>query len=960
MKSSTKKYFNSDKKFNKRIKKQASALPLSATTTTLQTDADQQGTLGLLQQTQLEQERALQQEATAEYQQQLEAEQQRTQQAVSAIPQALTTAKEVSSTAKDAIAALGQKGAKVAGKGFAKTSTAVAPVALAATLAGEGIKYFSADDDDTKYNAGEIGGGLLSGAGQGASYGALAGSIIPGFGNVAGAAIGATIGAGVSGAKMLIDRKNAREGQELEDRIKSRRDTEFAQRNTDLFNQAFGAQGRDLGYNVGSSVSNSYLPGFQRAETGGKKVPGGVIKPLPFGAVEFRGNKHGESGKGSDSGIILEEGGKMSPGVEVEDKETMDKVKFANGREDDYIFSSYLKLGGKSFAQRHKEILQSGGDQEQIQNLAKMQEEKAKEVERTPVGPTDQYGPRGQEYIAKYGGVRKKYQAGMGPIAGRQSNYNSSMVRPIEEVAAYHKAMGKDSFWYKFKPYDIKDFFKDEVVEFPKTFQQLDSAKYSVPLNIPQPTPQPKQYGGRMKAQTSLPPEQQARVEESKNLLDAIDAGAIQAGDYAGAQVAAQSAAANAAAADTPVQTLEMQPTTLFPYLDLLNNPNFRLMMENAERRSQRPATQTSAAESNEATTDTTEFNGQGLTPDNTPNLPAGMAWFDNGDGTWSIIPSVAVGEAEVVTKRKRTPLFPNMPYEEETGMQTKENKDESTLDFKKEQKLNIPPPRVRDVPPLAYLGTAAQLLGPLMALRTSYPEPQKISAGVQGLTKLGRVNFNAERATNINSSTAANRFIQNTSAGPAAIAATIASNNAAREGSMQLASQEARTNMQLANAEEQLNANIVAQNMARDLQAQGLNTEAQNMLDQLEYQNRINAFDTMGAIGAQFASDVMQYKATEREARANQIAGEYTREGYVTAMQNRPKYRRMLKEAGIDPNDTRTVQRIAAEMYNPNMTLDEQEEMFRQYVIELNKTKEKEDKRFGGYIKKYGKVSKK
>ena len=38
---STKKYFNSSKGFNKRIKKQASALPTAAQTTTMQTTANQ-------------------------------------------------------------------------------------------------------------------------------------------------------------------------------------------------------------------------------------------------------------------------------------------------------------------------------------------------------------------------------------------------------------------------------------------------------------------------------------------------------------------------------------------------------------------------------------------------------------------------------------------------------------------------------------------------------------------------------------------------------------------------------------------------------------------------------------------------------------------------------------------------------------------------------------------------------
>jgi hypothetical protein len=893
MKSSTKKYFNSDKKFNKRIKKLAAgdspyALPTNTQTTTLQAIGNQEQALQQLEESQIQQQGLLQQEQIQEVQEAQQQQQERTTAAAAAVPGALTTAGKVSSEAAEQIAKLGVKGAKVAGKGFAKTSTAVAPVALAATLAGEGIKYFSADDDNTKYNAGEIAGGLLSSAGQGASYGALLGSIAPGLGNVAGAVIGALSGLTIGGVKMLINRRNAREGQELEDNIKNKREEDFALRNTDLFNQATGVQGRDLGYNIGSSAANSYLPGFQRAEAGGKKVPGGVIKPLPFGAVEFRGNKHGQSGKGSNSGIILEEGGKSSPGVEVEDKETMDNVMFSNGKEDDYIFSSYLKLGGKSFAQMHKEILQSGGDQQQIQTLAKMQEEKAKQVKKTPVGPTDQYGPRGQEYIAKYGGVRKKFQAGMGPIAGRQSNYNSSMVRPIEEMAAYQKAMGNDSFWYKFKRYNVKDFFKDEVVEFPKTFQQLDSAKYSVPLNIPQPTPQPKQFGGRMKAQASISPEQVAPY--------------------------APPAPPSNAMAPYSDEGFRFDPATT----DLVRDTT----------------TATEPVPQPAATTTPTP------TDQNTSNLPEGLEWMYDKDGN-SIV--VSVDEVEIVEKEK------------------KEEKSEDPVVVPKELPT-LTPPKIRDVPPLAYLGTAAQMLGPLMALNTEYSDDiRKISAGMQEKERLGRVNFNAERAANLNSSTAANKFIQNTNAGPAAIAAMMASNDKARQQSMEIASQEARQNMQLSNAEKQINANIVAQNLARNVQAQGFNAAAENEIDRLEYEKRIQAFNALGDSGTQLALDVMQYKAGEREARANQIAGEYSRNQYVEAMQNRPKYKKMLREAGVDPKDTRTVQRIAAAMYNPNMTLEEQEKMFREILLKMEENKkQKDEKRYGGYIGKYGSVKSK
>jgi len=191
-----------------------------------------------------------------------------------------------------------------------------------------------------------------------------------------------------------------------------------------------------------------------------------------------------------------------------------------------------------------------------------------------------------------------------------------------------------------------------------------------------------------------------------------------------------------------------------------------------------------------------------------------------------------------------------------------------------------------------------------------------------------------------------------------------MASNDKARQQSMEIASQEARQNMQLSNAEKQINANIVAQNLARSVQAQGFNAEASNEIDRLEYEKRIQAFDTLGAVGGQFARDVLEYKAGEREARANQIAGEYSRNQYVEAMQNRPKYRKMLKEAGVDPKDTRTVQRIAAAMYNPNMTLEEQEEMFREILLKMEENKKKkdetDDKRYGGYIGKYGSVKSK
>ena len=68
----------------------------------------------------------------------------------------------------------------------------------------------------------------------------------------------------------------------------------------------------------------------------------------------------------------------IDPQTEVEGGETMDQVKMSDGDNSEYVFSKFLKLGGKSFAQRHEEIIRRGGSkarqQKKIQQLAKMQE----------------------------------------------------------------------------------------------------------------------------------------------------------------------------------------------------------------------------------------------------------------------------------------------------------------------------------------------------------------------------------------------------------------------------------------------------------------------------------------------------------------------------------------------------------------------------------------------------------
>ena len=120
----------------------------------------------------------------------------------------------------------------------------------------------------------------------------------------------------------------------------------------------------------GKSIAevNAGIPKFKgfSFEMGGVKLPGGVAKPIPGSdAIEFKGKSH------EQGGIMVD------PNTEVEGNETMDKVTMKNGGKSDYFFSQHLKLGGKSFAQRHKDLLKNGGTQGEIDYLAKLQEEKA-------------------------------------------------------------------------------------------------------------------------------------------------------------------------------------------------------------------------------------------------------------------------------------------------------------------------------------------------------------------------------------------------------------------------------------------------------------------------------------------------------------------------------------------------------------------------------------------------------
>jgi hypothetical protein len=137
---------------------------------------------------------------------------------------------------------------------------------------------------------------------------------------------------------------------------------------------------KNIGNSFGNFFGNMFEDGGVRHQEGGmydqmkqynmggvQQLPGGDMTSLGVGgAVQFNGQTHDEGGIMMDSN------------TEVEDGETMDKVTMAKeGGERDYFFSQHLKEGGVPFSELHKDILNNGGNQEDINMLARMQENKA-------------------------------------------------------------------------------------------------------------------------------------------------------------------------------------------------------------------------------------------------------------------------------------------------------------------------------------------------------------------------------------------------------------------------------------------------------------------------------------------------------------------------------------------------------------------------------------------------------
>ena len=508
-------------------------------------------------------------------------------------------------------------------------------------------------------------------------------------------------------------------------------------------------------YHAPEAHANPQLAQAVPHKTGGKRVEGGMIKPLQSGAVEFIGRTH------KQGGIIID------PETEVENGETMDKVQMKNGGSD-YIFSNYLKLGGKTFAQRHKEILNRKGSQKEIQDLAKMQEAVAAkdgETNRTP------------DSVMQNGGIRKYQTAGEKP--------------PVDSVEYF------EDYDYKIQP----------------------RTQYRIPMS------------GRVGA---------------TNWRDVL---ATPWADYY----------------DLPANMTSDELTKFY---------NEQHVPKIAEFAQENPEELEKVARAFMSDPKNGQYFREQLLKDPKSGSEGALRsdWKD-----------VAI---RLATDRNVGPfhaaVVQSIPEPEKEKEREKEKEKEKEKEIPKVPPIQIIPEKPKDIPiiPLGW----AQLAGPISALRKKYPEAQMAYTSPVGRINLPRVNYNAERAANANQTNALQRSIENSSSGPAGMALRMGAMSTARQADLDIANAEAQVNKSLMaeEAAENLRADMANAQIGADM-AQ-FNAQLKYQSDINKYDNRLNAVNQIGNILTNIGMGYRQDLADERVARAVQINGEYDRERIKSA----------------------------------------------------------------------------
>jgi len=572
---------------------------------------------------------------------------------------------------------------------------------------------------------------------------------------------------------------------------------------------------------------------------GGVKLPGGTMNPIPGSdAVEFKGKSH------KQGGILLDEQ------TEVEGGETMDKVTMKNEGPSDYFFSKYLKLGGQSFAQRHKQLLKEGGTQQDIDSLAQVQEKVA--------------GRNPGVVQMERGGVRQYQSAGprldeTGRLVDMRYPYlTNSMYQDIEN---FKPGYFNPPVYGPNRPPKAAQSAPVDISSVGNFYTPMNPALPNYQITMGVPELQLPGSGNQVDYLAGIKPrkEKAAQQREDVNLYDSNLNNPTEPQDKTYVDVNTTLPPLSGGVPSV-MGLLQKEPSGYFRSTpgnfgklgEYENAPLMQVPADEATVAENTPATSTAGASK---TSDSEQTARQQETP--VTISPKSLPKVDN---TTPVKPEIVQQIQELEAKK------------ETQGLTDDERKALKKL--------------YRDVPLGAYAAGAAQMLPAAYAfLRKEKAQKLMGPAGRIGSPKLDRVDFNKERSQNASDARALNKSIETSGSGPAGIIAKMAAFGRKQKGDMEIAVGESRANAGIQAQEAQMKQQADSTNVQNALAIDNVNTQMMENQRVADENRKYMALDKLANASSGLMGDVMSYKANERMARAIGSMGIYEREKLLNSM---------------------------------------------------------------------------
>ena len=567
-----------------------------------------------------------------------------------------------------------------------------------------------------------------------------------------------------------------------------------------------------------------------RREKGGvaKSLPGGIMKPIGYGAYKFHGNKHDEAGMGSDSGIILEEGGKKKRGLEVEDGELQVDVNTDDGKKE-YIVSNYIKnpaTGNTLSEDLEKELESAKSNKEAARITARYV--RLNEKLRGKDGDEEDNGRDKAQ-----GGRRRRRE---------EEAFNTAEDARIAGIEAENAAAQEA---YNERRSQAESEIADTEAENERRRKANEAEKKRV-------------------AEANA--ERERIIAENERLREERGAtGSSQPRDESGKRIYGE----NSVNADNRGEKVQGFYDRMSEHQ--ANLPEGVEQFDFSPYMEGRPGMQ-----------------GQSFNPESFYSSPEAMGQFR--DWYNALDPDLRTGTI-AANNDTRDLVYgdqwdqmdllqrPDAPAEIDPSsmraLQDVPTFDEEAPEMQDTTRGTLPP--VPQSVGNRFTGTMLQMAGPAFAL-TQNMTPSQMSPEYAREVRMGRVNLDPERAAAAQQSQGSAANITSSVAGPAALAMQQKNLSAGQQAQTGVTDQENRANIQIATQEKGVNAGIRQQNAQNAMAAGQVNMDAKNKARQYNIDKDIQAVNQMGRIGTQTVKDYNQQFADRFAAQASQVDGEFDR----------------------------------------------------------------------------------